>query len=388
MPEDREEVQRRRDREEMEARGRVGAMFIIFFFLVLIPAWVFVGWYFLGLFRTTPLKGTKHPNKTANSTNGTDVARVEVKPRWWVYQHPPTNTSRYGPEEEAYRKKREALAKAQAEFDSWYIRSFEGWYMEDAMQSPDLLGGAFLADFVFGFFKMGIPQEKRYKPIVKSIPPSTLLLDKCRDIISRCLSDALHCAPIVLGHLHYGEAPDVYYQARNAFFVSRQNTFVRLFVIDLVRLQSNPDGSVPDLVQMLRLLESENPLTDGAWIVDQEYPDSEDRMSINIATFSASTKIYDEFFPPILNFLHQEREGIFGIRFTEVIGKFTPSVGVSGSLNVSPSAVPNVEISHGDSTVLFVAERRKKADLTAKQPANGEGQENHVEQMARDAGEF
>jgi hypothetical protein len=356
------EEMERRHRAEIEARGRIGAMFIFFFFLVALPAWVFVGWYFLGLFRTTPLKGTKHPNKTANSTNGTDVARVEVKPRWWVYQHPPTNTSRIGPEEEAYRKKREEIAKKQAEKEDWLVRFFEIWYATARIGSPDLLGEGFFSGFIDATASSRMLEGRGMKTELAIIPPSESVLAKSMGWIQSCLSASNKCDSRVFGHLHYGDDSDKYYDVRNSVFVSIQDGFIRLIVIDVARLGQKLDGSPEDVSVALGLFNTENPLTDEAWHVDPLYPDTEDAMELSDATFKKSTMVYDKTFPPILNFLNQAMDGMLGLRFTELVGLIQPPNGGSD--------IPEVKLVHGDTHVMYTKIRQAKKKTFVVESAN------------------
>jgi hypothetical protein len=376
MPEDREEVQRRRDRDEMEARGRVGAMFIMFFFLVAIPAWVFVGWYFLGLFRTTPLKGTKHPNKTVNSTNGTDTTQVTVAPRWWVYQHPPTNTSRIGPEEEAYRKKREEMDREFARAQKKYITNFEIWYGVAHGKSPELIGGSFFTEFLNGVFEARMPAGRRYKTSQMNVPPSTAILIKTRDMIDVCVADPTACGSRILGHLHYGDNPDIYYDSRNAFFVFKGDDFVRVFVIDIIRLPAGFGDTPVDPSPLIALIESEHPSTDEAWCVDPEYPESEDAMSVDTATFKESKMIYEEPYNAILNFLHAATDGILGLRFTEVVGKLDHTINDQGARRV--------KILHSDASSVMVKERKTKVKLPASSPGHSVDPNLSAERTGKD----
>jgi hypothetical protein len=364
MPDDREEMQRRRDREEMEARGRVGAMFIIFFFLVVIPAWVFVGWYFLGLFRTTPLKGTKHPNKTGNSTNGTDAPKVTVALRWWVYQHPPTNTSRFSQEEEAFRKKREEVAKRVADMEAWYIEYFENWYALGGFDSPELLGGRFYSTFLQPTSSMWMVDGPRLTQKQAVSPPSDIVQQKVGALLHLCVANSTDCNPRIFGHLHYGADPNKYYDVRNAIFLSKRDGFVRVFVIDVARSKLDIDGSSDDF-ETLALFNSEKPLTDSAWHVDPDYPDTEDAMEVTVSLFKNSTIVYDGFFPPILSYLHGAMDGMIGLRFTEFVGVIHPPI--------VGAEVPEVGLVHGDTHVFFTKEKMASKKVRAVVPPGESG---------------
>jgi hypothetical protein len=351
------EEMERRHRAEMEARGRTGAMFIIFFFLVAIPAWVFVAWYFLGLFRTTPLKGTKHPNKTANTTNGTDVARVEVRPRWWVYQHPPTNTSRIGPEEEAYRKKREKEAEDYALAQERYVINFERWYGSVGDVSEGLMGRMFSENFLTGVFEGRMPFGKQFKISQEYTQPSVPVLSKCRNIIEACLTNPTACDSHIYGHLHYGDNPEIYYEARNAFFVFKGASFVRVFVIDVIRLPTQFGDNPVNPQPLVALMESEHPSTDEAWLVDPEYPESEDAMGVDDTVFKDSKIKYDAPFNAILNYLNVAMDGVLGLRFSEVLGIMSPAIEEMES--------SKVELVHSDTSIMTLKERKRKEQRSA-----------------------
>jgi hypothetical protein len=340
MPET-EEERRRQAEEDRETCGKIAFVLVVAWFFVGVPLMMFGGRFHYGLFRTEPIKGLKYPGNTTNSTNGT----VAVKPRFWVYQHEVTNTSFYSPAEEAYRKQRAEIAELHATRDKTYITMFEAWEAQVHLREPKLVGDSFFSRLVLFLFREGIPSPDLITKRL-SVEPRPEQLDAAKSIVKECLADRRACESRIFGHLHYGEDSNYYYDSRNGIFISKQESFVRVFLIDVARLGSAPDGSFSDIKNSIDLFHSEKPLTNEAWVVDPEFPETQDMMEIHNSAFKTSKRIYDPFYLPILNFLRLEIDGVIGVRFVEFIGLVRPPLD-------TPDQV-ELDLLHGQTRMLFV----------------------------------
>jgi hypothetical protein len=290
-------------------------IFLILYFVVGVPLWMWYSSTYLGGFRTEMKKGARMPVEGAaeNVTNSTQAERN------WVYYHDQPNSTIYSPQEQKYRDERKALLKRQADKTMAYISKFENWYEDSSVNDAAPVGDTLFSEFIRNWVNVGKP-NKAYAYQYSSGVSGEEELAKLEEISVACLNSDEACKPQVYGHLHYGEHVEKgYYDARNAVFMFKSSDSVRTFSLDVAKLGFDSNMHVSDVDKILPVFLSENPLTDEAWVVDPKFPEDSSAMGSNNQTFVDSTFTYEKYFVELLNFMHDEMDGVIGVRFTELM---------------------------------------------------------------------
>jgi hypothetical protein len=290
-------------------------IFVILYFVVGVPLWMWYSSTYLGGFRTEMKKGARRPVEGAadNVTNSTQSERS------WVYLHDQLNNTRYSPEQLKYMEARAAIEKRQSSEEQALITFFEGWYEDAQRDSPESLADTLVSDVLEGWFSMRTP-GKNDAVAFHTTDLGSDLRARIEKSMMECWNSDTACESRIYGHLHYGEDDKLYYDARNAQFFSKHASFVRVILIDVVQPVRNLEGVPHRVAEILPVFYSEHPLTDEAWVVDHLHPDDESLVELNTDRSEYSTIDYTEFYPEMVNYIHSKVDGAMGIRISEVIG--------------------------------------------------------------------